>query len=114
MTTPLIETDCTVTHDGQQYAAGGAVLAPCKDGRWRGAVYAHPPGHDRQAAGSVTTWHGQRIAAAWFGRTYRGNFCRMRSVRFQWHGMTFAGRYCPDWAQVVRVRTTTTIERPVS
>ena len=98
--TPLIEPDCTITHNGATFASGGAVLAPCTDGYWRGVVY---QGTD---SGTVRTWHGDKLAFASYGRPYQGNFCRMRSVTFTLGGITFHGRWCPDWADMIRVRST--------
>ena len=113
----LLERDCTISHEGREFASGGAWLAKCSDGYWRGVVYAKPadpiqtpirgqyaPSYPRR--GIVTDWHGNKLADATFGATYRGNYCKMRSVRFALDGVTFTGRYCPDTADAVRVRST--------
>jgi hypothetical protein len=96
---PIIETNCTIEHEGRSYSAAGASLCPCPDSYWRGVVYVKPPA-------AVTDWHGNRIASALFGREYRGNFCTMRAVTFDWNGIRFHGRYCPDRSQAVGVRST--------
>ena len=94
----FIEENCVIEHEGQQFESGGAWLCECTDGYWRGVVYAKP------SAGVVTDWHGNMIAAASFGQTYQGNFSKMRSVSFTWQGKRFTGRYCPDWADAIKVR----------
>ena len=79
-------------------------MCDCTDGYRRGVVYARP------SSGIVTDWHGRVIASATFGRPYRGGFgARMRSVRFTVDGVTYTGRYGCDWAQAVRVRSTTKV-----
>src|SRR3990172_12320233 len=101
---PFAENDCTFDYKDHQFPAGGAFLQPCSDGRWRGVVYVREGPPNTGAAGHVTTWHGDVLAIAKLGRTYRGNFCKMRSIRFTWQGLRFMGRYCPDWSEAVRVR----------
>ncbi len=96
----FVETDCTVSHNGQEFSAGGAFLADCSDGYRRGVVYA------QAVCLRVTDWHGNIVAPARFGRIYRGNYCRMQSVSFVIAGVTYTGRYCPDTADMVRVRST--------
>jgi hypothetical protein len=104
----FVETDCAIEHDGKRFEAGGAWICDCTDGFRRGVVYAKPNDDKAQWAcrGVVTTWHGEKIADAWFGSTYRGNYCRMRSVSFTIDGVVFTGRYCPDTSQAIRVRST--------
>ena len=105
----FVETDCKFTHEGRTFEAGGAWLCDCTDGFKRGVVYAKPiiriaegcPAH-----GVVTDWHGNEIAKAVFGVPYQGNFCKLRSVSFTVDGVKFTGRYCPDWADAVKVRST--------
>lgn len=99
MNTPYIETDCTITHEGQAFTNGGSYLLPCTDGKVRGMVYVNEKNH------TVTTWHGEFIARCrWVN--YRGNFCNMRRVSFSLDGRNFVGDYCPDWSEVVKVRST--------
>lgn len=105
--TPFIEENCEIELQGQKFESGGAFIAYCTDGYMRGVVYAKPE------LRAVTTWHGKLIAEASFGRTYQGNFCKMRSVLFEIDGIRFTGRYCPDWAQMIRVRSTKKVEKPV-
>ena len=111
----FVEENCTIAHDGKEFTAGGAFVLDCTDGYRRAVVYAKPDTHhtmgcrsarEPQAAcpGIVTDWHGNKIASASFGPIYRGNLCKMRSVSFTLDGVKFAGRYCPDWADCVRVR----------
>ena len=119
MKTPFIENDCTIRHEGKSFTSGGAWICECSDGYYHGIVYVKPDDSDtsplangvrlysshlRPCAGSVTTWHGERIAAAQFGARYQSTYCRMRSVSFEFNGMHFTGRYCPDTSQAVRVR----------
>jgi hypothetical protein len=96
----FVEQNCTVKHEGQSFMSGGAYLLNCMDGIARGIVHADP------SKGIVTTWHGKQIARAAFGPVYRGNFCRMQSVSFDFQGVRFTGRYCPDWASAVKVHST--------
>ncbi len=109
---PIVESDCTIELQGKTFTAGGAVLAPCTDGKWRGCVYVQSPyknettGYRGETIQYVTTWHGDKIALARLGKVYQGNFCRMQAVSFEWQGMRFTGRYCPDWSDLVRVHTT--------
>lgn len=102
---PFVETDCKIEHADQTFEAGGAFLLPASDGRFRGVVYV------AENPSRVTTWHGETIAPAELGHVYRGPFCRMQSVRFHYKGILFFGRYCPDWAQMVRVRSSV-IKKP--
>lgn len=103
----FIEQDCTISHEGQQFTAGGAWLSPCSDGFWRGVVYADVQGR------RVTDWHGNEIVLAEFGRVYHGNYCRMQAISFVVDGLRFAGRYCPDTGTAVRVRSTVRVSRQV-
>lgn len=102
MESTFVETDCTVEHEGKRYTSGGACIVDCSDGYRRGVVYV---GRDL-GQDIVTDWHGNTIALARLGPVYRGNFCRMQSVSFTLHGVRYHGRYCPDWAQCVRIRST--------
>jgi len=106
VTGTFCEKDCVIAHEGRTFEAGGAWLCDCADGYRRGVVYAKP---DKSC---VTTWHGELIAMATFGPVYRGTFCRMRSVLFEVDGVRYAGRWCPDWADAVRVRSTRKVVRP--
>ena len=119
----FIEQDCAIEHNGHKFINGGSFLLACSDGYRRGIVYVKEPSTDhhggffkdyrqnyRAGSGSVTTWHGEHIANAHFGIIYRGNFCRMRSVRFTLDGVTYSGRYCPDWSQMVRVKSTRKVQ----
>jgi hypothetical protein len=104
----FIEQDCTVTHEGRDFTAGGAWLADCTDGYRRGVVYVNDAGCDPycQAEVAVTDWHGNVLARGVVGARYRGNHCRMRCLTFTHNGVVFTGRYCPDTSQAVRVRST--------
>lgn len=99
MQAAYVETDCTISHEGRTYEAGGSVLLNCTDGKVRGVVYVNDRDH------TVTTWHGERIAFATWTDS-RGNFCKMRRVSFTYAGIRIIGEYCPDWSQMVRVRST--------
>jgi hypothetical protein len=100
----FVERGCTISHEGKRFTAGGAIIADCRDGYARGVVYASPK------TGSVTDWHGKQLARASFGRPYRGNYCKMQSVTFDYGGAKFVGKWCPDTADMVRVKST----KPVS
>lgn len=117
MTGTFVETDCKFEHGGRMFEAGGAFLADCSDGFRRGVVYAKPADvqgisdrlgrrFNRATYGIVTDWHGNKLADAEFGEEYQGNFCKMRAVSFTIDGVKYAGRYCPDWADMIRVRST--------
>ncbi len=95
----FFEKDCTITHQGKTFEAGGAWLAQCSDGKWRGVVYVNT------SKGTVTDWHGNHIAKVRWSN-YRGNFCKMRRVSFTYQGSNFVGDYCPDWADACKVRST--------
>ena len=99
--TAFVEQNCVFEHDGQSYEAGGAWLLQCIDGYRRGVVYAKPTA----TPPCVTDWHGNTISPARFGPIYNGPFCCMRSVTFTLDGVTFTGRYCPDCADAIRVRS---------
>lgn len=99
----LIERDCTITLQGQAFTSGGAVLAPCTDGRWRGTVYVS---RTEQGGRCVKTWGGAFIAYLRAHTEYQGNFCKMARVSFDWNGRRFVGDYCPDWSEAVSVRAT--------
>lgn len=107
----FIEQDCTVEHEGRHFTCGGAHLVDCTDGFRRGVVYAkvHARSLER-TIGVVTDWHGAKLADCTFGPIYQGIFCRMRSVSFTLDGVRYTGRYCPDWADAVRVRSTKKIQ----
>ena len=96
----FIEENCKIEHAGKTFESGGSFVVDCTDGFRRGIVYAKPD------KGIVTTWHGETIARAKYGSIYQGNFCKMQSVSFTLDGILFTGRYCPDWAQMVRVKST--------
>lgn len=100
MTGTFVERDCVVEHEGRCFESGGAQMVDCRDGFRRGVVYAKP------GANMVTDWHGNKLADATFGLTFQGNFCSMRSVAFVLDGVRFTGRWCPDWADAVKVRST--------
>ena len=96
----FVEKDCVIEHEGKKFESGGAFICLCTDGYIRGVVYSTM---DQE---SVTTWHGEKIADAEYGPEYRGNFCKMQAVTFEHGGVKFHGRYCPDWSQMIRVRST--------
>lgn len=108
MQTPFVEENCTIEHEGKKFEAGGSWICDCSDGHRRGVVYAKPNkgSEGGYSIGTVTTWHGEFIAIARFGKVYQGAFCKMRTVRFEIGGVKYSGRYCPDWADAVRVRST--------
>jgi hypothetical protein len=97
---PIIEKDCTIKHDGHEFTAGGSYFMQGKSGRIFGAVYVNPK------AGTVTTWHGETIAKIDTFTPYRGNFCKMARVTFTFQGRKMIGDYCPDWADLCKVRST--------
>jgi hypothetical protein len=97
----FVEKDCKIEHEGKTFESGGSYLLPCTDGKIRGAVYVSEENMRRV----VTTWHGEVIAPATW-TDYQGNFCRMRRVSFTWQGRKFVGDYCPDWSELVKVRST--------
>ncbi len=118
----FVEEHCTITHEGRSFTSGGAWLAKCTDGYWRGVVYVSPRNGDGHltepddkgmrrwnhaphgsCGGIVTTWHGKKIADAWFGARYQSTYCRLRAVSFTYTGMKFTGRYCPDTSGACRV-----------
>ena len=102
----FVEDRCTVEFQRKTFTSGGAFIAPCSDGFARGVVYVKA-GLPNGARGHVVTdWHGNTIARAELGPVYRGNFCKMQAVTFTLDGVRFHGRYCPDWANMVRVRST--------
>lgn len=105
----FVEQACVVEHEGQKFESSGAWLAKCSDGYMRGVVYAKPMGYKPYSptcGGIVTDWHGNKLADAVYGRQYQGNLCKMRCVAFTVDGVKYAGRWCPDWADAVRVRST--------
>lgn len=116
----FIEEDCTISHNGQKFTSGGAWLCDCSDGYRRGVVYAKPespiparpgsitgPNPSYPCRGSVTDWHGNVIAVAYFGHPYHGGFgAKMRCVSFTLDGVYYAGRYGYRWSDAVRVRST--------
>lgn len=99
-TEPFVEQDCKITHEGKEFESGGAYILPCTDGKLRGVVYVNTEKH------IVTDWHGNFIAKIKYSSSYQGNFCRMRSISFDWNGHHFTGRYCPDWAECCKVHST--------
>ena len=99
----FVERDCKITHEDQSFESGGAYLLPCRDGKIRGIVY------HSDVKNVVTDWHGNVIARASY-TDYRGNFCKMRRVSFslkiEGQRVNFIGDYCPDWVELVKVRST--------
>ena len=106
----FIEATCVFTHEGRSYEAGGAWIADCTDGYSRGVVYVKPQ-RDGHSDGAVTDWHGNFLAVAEYGPRFQGPFCRMRCVSFTFDGVRYYGRYCPDWSDAVRVRSTKPLTR---
>ena len=95
----FIDTDCTIELQGKEFTNDGAYICECTDGKLRGMVYLN---EDKRAA---TTWHGNVLSdARW--TDYQGNFCNMRRVSFRYEGRNMIRDYCPDWSEVVKVRST--------
>lgn len=94
-----IETDCTITHAGQQFTSGGAVVD-----HESGVVFAYlsssqtysEPMCDRKGdTGRVTTWHGHalgtyRVVSMW--KTSGWVSGRMVAVRALIDGKAYHGR----------------------
>lgn len=96
----FVEQNCVFEFEGKAFESGGSYIVDCTDGKQRGAVYVNP------AKKIVTTWHGEKIASLDTYTRYQGNFCRMARISFTLNGRKFVGDYCPDWADLCRVRST--------
>ena len=80
---PYVEQDCTVTHEGQAYTSGGAVVTE----QW---LIAYPA-----ANGILNDWHGNplgtwRSLSSWRVRSYIGD--RMHSIECRVNGVRYVGR----------------------
>ena len=103
---PIVEAQCTISLRGIDYTASGSYFLLGTDHKYHGMVYVKPTANSvKYGQGTVTTWHGKTIAPMTF-TTYQGNFCTMRRVSFTWQGVKFVGDYCPDWADLCKVRST--------
>jgi hypothetical protein len=113
------ETKCTFEFQGKQFTSGGAYILPCTDGKYRGVVYIVEKADQSQHALATmgegvtrlkslyaTTWHGEIIAPLRSHTLYRGNFCKMARISFDYEGRRYVGDYCPDWASLCKVRST--------
>lgn len=96
----FIEEDCKISLNGREFKSGGSYIAKCSDGFYRGIIYAN------KQKNIVSTWHGETIADARFGRIYQGNFCKMQNVSFYYENKLFTGKYCPDSSDSVKVKST--------
>jgi hypothetical protein len=97
----FVEENCSIELDGKIFTSRGSYLCHCNDGRVRGAVYVTVDGWNS----FVSTWHGEKLANCSI-TYYRGNFCKMARVSFSLNGLKFIGDYCPDWSELVKVRST--------
>jgi len=61
---PIIETDCTITHEGHSSLVAAQCLLLALTASGAGVVYADEKRH------VVTTWHGEVIAPAQFGASF--------------------------------------------
>jgi hypothetical protein len=66
LTTPYIETDCTVTHEGRTFEAGGAAITGNTIIAYVGAKL-----DDRRPIYALTTWHGERIGTVTLTSSWR-------------------------------------------
>lgn len=84
---PYIETDCTITHQGRQFSAGGAVVTDTH-------LIAYPV-----ANGVLKDWHGNvlgtwRELSSWRIRSYISG--RMYSIEARVNGVRYVGRGCGE------------------
>lgn len=78
-----VETDCTITHDGQVFESGGAVVTPDR-------LIAYPG-----ANGTLTDWHGNAIGtwkstASWRVDSFIGT--HMHQIEARVDGVDYTGR----------------------
>ena len=80
---PWVERDCTFTHEGRTFEAGGAVVTDAY-------VVGYPA-----AGGVLKDWHGNPIGtwaatSSWAVRSYMGS--RLYQIRAVVNGVTYTGR----------------------
>ena len=109
MTTfPIVETERTITLDGKDFTASGAMF----DLDRGGCLYVgEPTGRNYHRSGMfipygpLTTWHGERVGTYWATSTYRNNFdATITTIRATIQGRDYYGRYGSDWSQLVHLR----------
>ena len=96
----MVETGCTVSHEGRTFESGGSwLLRHQTTGKMHGMFYAY------EKTGQVGTWHGDVKVAARFGRAWRDNFGGTRQhVTFTWDGIKMSGIYFKSGGDIVRAR----------
>lgn len=106
MTTPFIETDCTITHDGNEYTAGGAVITDDhataylaievipKPTYFRSGNVMWMKGHigTDQWLGTLTDWHGSKVGTYHIVSTWQQGWTRMYSICGFINGRSYHGR----------------------
>jgi hypothetical protein len=103
----FMERKCCITLEGNRFCAGGSVLAPCTDGRWRGIVYDGSKDRPWSHMGTVKTWEGKVLSYhAIYGPVWTSNFGdQRRGVWFTYEGRRFYGVLCSiGWNRLIRVR----------
>lgn len=95
-TLTLIETDCTVTHNGRTFEAGGASVSPARLVAYVGKVREGGPANVRD----LTDWHGNVIGEARLTSSWRTPRSFMASRMYQAYatvdGVTYTGRTCGE------------------
>ena len=110
MTTfPIVETECTITHDGKDFTASGAMFDLDRGGclyvgEPTGRNYLPYPGM-YVPYGPLTTWHGERVGTYWATSVYRTNHdATITCISATIQGRDYYGRYGSDWSQLVHLR----------
>lgn len=109
ITFPIVETECTISHNGQDFTASGAIFdldqgGSLYVGESTGRNYLPYPGM-YVPYGPLETWKGERVGTYWAINTYRNNFgATITCISATIQGREYYGRYGADWSQLVNLR----------
>lgn len=98
MEATYIETDCTITHEGKTFEAGGAVVTPDYAIAYVGKTLGDGMGVDRHGSTSrraLNDWHGNQIGTCYISKSwpihsYIGS--RMCQIYARINGVDYTGR----------------------
>jgi hypothetical protein len=95
----MVETKCTIEHEGKSFESGGSwLLKRADNGKMTGILY-------RQPNGMIGTWDSSQLVKATWGQPFMTNFgVKAQYCWFTWEGKHFIGRNnSVEWQDIVRV-----------
>ena len=90
--TTYVEQDCTFTHEGRTFEAGGAVVTPEYAIGYVKSMFIEDE-YNHWATGLITDWHGLFLGSILYAKVFRApSMIRMYQVEATINGVKYTGR----------------------